>query len=329
MKDEFNILFPSSGKRVALIELFRKAMRELGLKGKIICCDHNDLTPSLFIADKKYSVSNIDAPDYIDQVLAICAKEKVKLLIPTIDTDLCLFSENIDRFQKVGSNIFVSDHDLIRRLQDKFLMHEILTESNIPTCSVVFIEDVLSGEKSSFPYLMKPRWGHSSIDVHKICDLEELIFYSKRIKNPLLAKHLEGIEYTLDILVDDNKALSVIPRHRIEIRGGEIYKGKTVKNDCLINAGQELCARLKGLKGVINAQCFLNDNKVTFFEINPRFGGGYPLSQKAGVNFPKCLIKMALGTAIDPKDLEWNDGIYMMRYDEAVYMKEGKLIEEK
>ena len=34
-------------------------------------------------------------------------------------------------------------------------------------------------------------------------------------------------------------------------------------------------------------------------ELNPRFGGGYPFSQEAGVNMPKAIIEWLKGNQID------------------------------
>ena len=55
-------------------------------------------------------------------------------------------------------------------------------------------------------------------------------------------------------------------------------------------------------------------------EINPRFGGGYPLSYNAGGNFPELLIReYFLNEAIEYFD-NWKDDMLMLRYDDAVYI---------
>ena len=60
---------------------------------------------------------------------------------------------------------------------------------------------------------------------------------------------------------------------------------------------------------------------VKFIEINPRFGGGCPLSIQAGYPFPQWAVEMALGRALSPLPADLGDGLTMLRYDEAVFVR--------
>ena len=54
-------------------------------------------------------------------------------------------------------------------------------------------------------------------------------------------------------------------------------------------------------------------------EINPRFGGGYPLSYLAGANFPQWLIQEYLTTDDEiPFFNDWEQNLMMLRYDDKV-----------
>ena len=55
-------------------------------------------------------------------------------------------------------------------------------------------------------------------------------------------------------------------------------------------------------------------------EINPRFGGGFPLSYVAGANYPKYLIEEYLLGKEIPVNNNWEDHLLMLRYDEAVFV---------
>jgi len=63
-----------------------------------------------------------------------------------------------------------------------------------------------------------------------------------------------------------------------------------------------------------------------FTEINPRFGGGYPLTHYAGVNFPQLIIKLIKGEKVEPIIGEYKEGVLMLRYDEGIFISEEELL---
>ena len=81
--------------------------------------------------------------------------------------------------------------------------------------------------------------------------------------------------------------------------------------------------QIRGARGVINVQCIRTaEGRVSFIEINPRFGGGTPLSLHAGADFPRWLLQMARGD--DPGDMRdsFQAGMYMLRFDDAVFLQD-------
>ena len=63
-----------------------------------------------------------------------------------------------------------------------------------------------------------------------------------------------------------------------------------------------------------------NTNDVVGIEINPRFGGGYPLSYQCGGNFPEWLIReYFMGEQVAYYD-DWKDNMLMLRFDDAIYV---------
>ncbi|MDH3246402.1 MAG: hypothetical protein OEM26_17405, partial [Saprospiraceae bacterium] len=53
-------------------------------------------------------------------------------------------------------------------------------------------------------------------------------------------------------------------------------------------------------------------------EINPRFGGGFPLSYLAGANFPRWILKEYLLDGEIPYYDDWEDKLLMLRYDQEM-----------
>src|SRR5207249_141203 len=94
----------------------------------------------------------------------------------------------------------------------------------------------------------------------------------------------------------DGSVACVVPRRRLETRAGEISKGYTVRDAEIEAWGRRVCGRLPDAAGPITLQCFRRrDGHLAFIEINPRFGGGFPLSLHAGADYPRWLLEWALG----------------------------------
>ncbi|WP_096137366.1 ATP-grasp domain-containing protein [Neisseria meningitidis] len=115
-----------------------------------------------------------------------------------------------------------------------------------------------------------------------------------------------------------------IPRKRLEVRSGEISKGVTCKNS-LYQTLLEKMAVLQGARGCITAQFFYNEETGEFYgvEINPRFGGGFPLTYAAGGNYPSRLMREYLGDEEIPFSDDWENNLIMLRYDAKVLVHEN------
>jgi carbamoyl-phosphate synthase large subunit len=127
-------------------------------------------------------------------------------------------------------------------------------------------------------------------------------------------------KYSLDLYYDRNSELKcVVPRKRIEVRGGEVNKGLTEKN-LLVTYVKDKLAHISGARGCLTLQLFLNkeNQDIHGIEINPRFGGGYPLSYLSGANFPKWLIQEYLFDQPIEYFEEWESNLLMLRYDDEV-----------
>ena len=83
-------------------------------------------------------------------------------------------------------------------------------------------------------------------------------------------------------------------------------------------------AVLEGVRGCITAQFFVSktDNTTYGVEINPRFGGGFPLTYAAGGNYPGWLIQEYIGGQDIPFSDDWENNLIMLRYDAKVLVRE-------
>ncbi len=317
-----NILITSAGKRVELLLEFQKELRLSNPDNRVLTVDLNPkMAPACHLADESFAVPRVTSPDYITILLDICKSNNVKLVIPTIDTELLVLAENRDNFARYGVEVMVSDKDFIEICRDKRRTIELFDRLGIrnPTPRDKF--------NPLFPMFAKPYDGSLSTNIHILRskdDLTEEILDDPKLMFMEYIDKTEYKEFTVDMYYGaDHHVKSIVPRERIEIRSGEVNKGATRKN-YLVEYLKERMSYIPGVRGCICIQLFYRerDNDVVGIEINPRYGGGYPLSYYAGANFPAMMIKEYIeGARINYRD-DWQDNTIMLRYDSQVIFHE-------
>jgi len=329
--NHMNIMFTCIGRRVSLLRSFADATKQLHLRARFFGTDTTELSPALQLCDKAFLVNPVTHRFYLNQLLNIIRDNQIKLLVPTVDLDLKLLAENAGTFDEAGCKILVSKPHIIDICQDKRKTYRFLMNNGFDTPVTVSVQQALADRHLRWPCFIKPWDGYASRGTAIAKNREELVFYTKRIPNPIIQEFIDGTEYTCDVYVDFGmKVRCVVPRKRIETRSGEVSKGQAVKNLKIMDKCRELVEKLGAGPGVITIQLFLNGHgKIKFIEINPRFGGGAPLSIKAGANFPKWILQELMGQRPKINFDGFEDGLIMLRYDSEVWLKTGKNTEGK
>lgn len=311
------ILILSAGRRVELAKCFKNAALDLGISLKLIGADMSETAPALYFMDQKYIVPRISSPDYVNAILQICQKDNVDLIIPTIDTELLILAETKDYIEaNSNARVLVSDLDKIQICRDKIKTYEFLTSNGFLAPKLITDQE-LETYHYQLPLFIKPLDGSSSINAFKINTEDELHFFKNYISKPIIQEFVEGPEYTVDVFCDfDRNVISITPRRRIATRGGEILKGRIEKDPEIIDSVKQLMNTF-GLIGHITVQLIKTSNGIQYIEINPRFGGGAPMSIKAGANSCKYLNRLLNGETLSVMD-EAEDGLYFSRFDDCI-----------
>ncbi len=109
----------------------------------------------------------------------------------------------------------------------------------------------------------------------------------------------------------------------IESKGGESIKGMTIRDDALIEVGRHVSETL-GLVGPANVQCFREpDGSHRVTDINPRFGGAFPLPTAAGSRYPELALAIAAGERPEPRLGDFRDGLVMTRFFSELVLSAG------
>jgi len=326
-RDSLNVLFTCIGRRVALLNCFRQAAKQLRINALFFGTDTTELSSALQLCDQGFLVKPITHAGYIEQLLTIVKNSKVRLLVPTVDLDLKILAENKPRFAGLGCRVLVSDPRVIEICQDKRKTYRFLVKKGFDTPLTTSVRSALSkqipAKKLTWPCFLKPWDGYASRGNAVVNSRKELLFFANRIPNVICQEFVKGTEHTCDVYVDFGmRVRCVVPRKRIEARAGEVSKGQVIKNPRIMGEAARLVQAIGAGPGVITLQLFLtSDNKVKFIEINPRFGGGVPLSIKAGANFPKWILQELLGREVNIRFDGFKDNLIMLRYDSEVWLE--------
>lgn len=318
-----SVLLSSAGRRVALLDSFRASARALGLDGRVIAADCSPVASAFQLADDRRVVPRCDDPDFVPTMVELCRREEVVVLVPTIDPELPVLAAAADEFAAVGTTVAVSTPATVAIGADKRATHAWLTANGFPTVAQATVAEVLSaGDGWELPVIVKPARGSASIGVERISDVRRLetMAHDEELVVQSIAR---GVEHTVDLYVDrGGRVRCAVPRRRIEVRGGEVSKAVTVRCPELVDLASDLARALPGAFGALNVQVFVDPetNAFAVIEINPRFGGGFPLSYAAGADFPRWILEEALGRPSSATADGWQVGLVMLRYDDAVFV---------
>jgi carbamoyl-phosphate synthase large subunit len=319
------VLLSSAGRRVELLRAFRDALSDLGLDGRVVAADRSWYSSARHDADAGFEVPACDTPEFVPRLLELCVDERVDLVVPTIDTELAALAAARDEFAAAGTTVAVSAPGVITIAADKEATHDWLTSCGFPTVRQAPLAGVRAGDAGwPFPLVVKPRFGSAAKGVTIVEDQAELDVAARRAE-VVVQSVAPGREHTIDVLVDRSGAfVCAVPRRRIEVRAGEVAKAVTVRSMGLERLAAEMCASLPGAYGALTFQVFVDDRTgdVAVIELNARFGGGFPLSRRAGADFPRWMLEELIGLPSTARPDGWQDGLVMLRYDAAVFVTE-------
>jgi carbamoyl-phosphate synthase large subunit len=276
-----------------------------------VAVDASPFAPALYHADAYELVPLKDDPRYIPRLREIVVVHDVGLIVPVTDIDQGVVSARRD---ELGAPVLLPDDDVVRRTADKYLAHVVLEEHGIaspPTWLPGELPDDLP-----FPVLVKARSGYGSRNIFRARDRAELDFFlGHTAVESMVQACCTGEEFSIDVFCDlDGRCLNAIPRTMIESKGGESIKGMTVDDAELVELGRRVAETLP-LKGPGTVQCFREaDGTLQVTDVNPRFGGAFPLPTAAGSRYPELAIALANGERTEPSVGVFQAGIVMTRY---------------
>jgi carbamoyl-phosphate synthase large subunit len=308
------VLFTCAGQRVDIVTAFKRA------GARTLATDVNALAPALYHADAHAFVPRVDDPDYVPRLAELVVAHDLELVVPLTDLDHGVLARAGER---IDALVLLPAPEIVDALADKWLAHRLFEERGIGS-PATWLPDALPDEPP-FPVLVKARRGFGSRGIYRCRDRRELEFFlDYASEDSMVQACCLGEEFSIDVFCDlESRCLNAVPRTMIESKGGESIKGMTIRDATLIEVGRFVAEALD-LVGPANIQCFREpDGTHRVTDINPRFGGAFPLPTSAGSRYPELALSLAAGERPEPRLGEFREGLVMTRFFSELVLSAG------
>ena len=324
-----NVLLTSAGRRTYMVDYFKKAVNAAG--GGLVCAANSENAPALTVADIAFLTPLIYDRDYIPRLLEFCRMQKIDLLVPLFDIDLPILSGNREKFAQIGTTVVVGDLGGLKICNDKWETVQFLQ-----TRGTAVPKSWLSAQQAADAMrrgeveelVIKPRWGMGSIGVFfaeqpdevpmlgKLCERRIGTSYLKYEtaatpdQGVLYQERIRGQEFGMDVVCDlEGNYRTAWMREKISMRAGETDVARTLHSPEMEQIARRIS--LPGQRGNLDVDMIERDGVYYLFDMNERFGGGYPFSHMAGADLPAALIAWAQGKQpADGWDLVCEDEVF-------------------
>jgi carbamoyl-phosphate synthase large subunit len=299
------VLFTCAGQRVDIVDAFNRA------GATTVATDVNALAPALYAARHHALVPEVEDDGYIPALRALVDQHAVKVIVPLTDLDQVILAESRE---ELGTLVLLPEPEIVERLGDKYLAHLLFEERGIDSPPTWLPSNV--PDDAPLPLLVKARHGFGSRHIYRAEDRAQLGFFLGYTPvDSIVQACMAGEEFSIDVFCDlDGRCLNAIPRTMIESKGGESIKGMTIRDERLMQVARDVAEKLK-LVGPANIQCFREaDGRHYITDINPRFGGGFPLPLAAGGRYPELALALARGEQPEPRVGDFREGVVMTRF---------------
>ncbi len=309
------VLFTCAGQRVDIITAFKRA------GATTVATDLGRLAPALYHADHRALVPPVDDPGYVPALRDLIALHDVRLVVPLTDLDHVILARSRDEL--APALVLVPEEDTSARCADKYLAHRFFEERGIGSPATWLPTEL--PDELRYPVLVKARKGFGSRHIYRADNETELEFFLHYTAAESMVQQVcLGTEFSVDLFCDlESRCVAAVPRTMIESKGGESIKGMSIDDPELIAFAKEVAEALR-IVGPANVQCFREpDGQLQVTDVNPRFGGAFPLPTAAGSRYPEMAIALANGETLEPRLGDYRAGVVMTRFFSEVILEDA------
>ncbi len=245
-----------------------------------------------------------DDAEYLAFLCSIIEKYKVDLVIPGIEQDVSKMNKERKRLKRLSTKFVLNNPGLITISNDKWLMHQKLTETGQP-CIKTYIdgsyEEVV--QEIGVPMLLKPRSSYASKGILQIHSPEDFDYWKAKLGENFMVQELIGSdknEYTASVFGYSDGACSDIIAFKRTLSGEGATAKAVVVDELSLSKSIRAMVSIFKPQGPTNFQYRLHHDRFLLVEINPRISASTSLKTAFGFNEAKMCIEYYL-EAKNPK----------------------------
>lgn len=310
-----NLLFSCIGRRGYIADYFRPHL----LRGeRIIGTSHTVWAPGLAACDEAVIMPPIESGEYLDAVIDLCKRREIAAALSFYDPDVALLSTYREKLAEAGCLPLLPEQRTAALAYDKWAMYgELTSMGHVVPHTVTTLEDAetsLANGTLNFPLVIKPRCGFGSVNTFIAHNQDQLRAFFGYTPGMLVQQFVAGEELNTSIFSDLRaRVLSVVPCRKRLMAAGETQHAESIEHPELLALGCRLAQDI-GLVGPLDIDFIeTRDGVLNVLDLNPRFGGAYPLAQMAGADFPALAMTIIRGRPAAPRIGKYQRDVYMLK----------------
>ncbi|MBN2693316.1 ATP-grasp domain-containing protein [bacterium] len=310
---------PGSG----VIRSIRMASKDV----HIIGLAYDTMDPGIFVpelVDVAYMIPypSQDPSVLMERILKIHKKERIDVLIPTLDAELLNFIQLENELKKEGIKLYLPSKEQFE-MRSKNILSQFCEKHGIaaPKTEVLYSIDQLYKGNWNYPIYIKGIF----YDAYMAHSLGDAASYFHKIQAkwgvPIIVQEfIPGEEFDVVALGDGTgETVGAVAMKKMSLTDkGKAWAGVSVYNEALLDITHKLIRAIKW-KGPMEVEVMYHSHKKEFYliEINPRFPAWCYLSAGVDVNLPWSLIELAQEKRVELAQ-KYKSGTLFVRYSTEV-----------
>ncbi len=293
------------------VPVVRSIKESKEFNGSLIGLIYDSLDPGIYmkgLVEKSYMIPYPSGglEPLLARIEQIHQKEKLDLIIPTLDSELYGFVKLQPKLNQMGIKLFLPTIEQLNiRSKDNLFKFCENNQIRVPRNLLIgSLHDLYSqSSKIKYPAVVKGIF----YDAYIVNNFEETVHSFNKLNAKwgypiIIQEYVKGDEFNVVGLGDGTgRTVGVVSMRKLYITDkGKGWAGITIDDKTIIDLSKRIIERTKWKSGLELEFIKSSDTgEYYLLEINPRFPAWVYLAPSAGQNLPHALVKLAIGEPVE------------------------------